>query len=59
MALQTASVVYLAAFLSRCLSLAKSISIGFRSGEYFRQEEELGAGFAEGVPDGLAPHVLV
>lgn len=37
------------ALRSRCLSLAKTCSIGFRSGEYFRQKEQLGSGVADGL----------
>jgi hypothetical protein len=35
MALQTTSADRWAAFRSKCLSLAKSCSIGYRPGEYF------------------------
>ena len=41
MAAQTASTVRAAAFRSRCLSLAKTCSIGFRSGEYFGRKNSL------------------
>lgn len=42
-AAQTASTVRPAALRSRCLSLAKTCSIGFNVGRIFWQEEELGA----------------
>ena len=54
MASQMASAVRRAALRRRCLSLAKSISIGLRVGGVFRQEEELGAGIPDGLTDGLA-----
>ena len=41
MAAQTASTVRAAAFRSRCLSLAKTCSIGFRSGQYFGRKNSL------------------
>src|SRR3954471_21233532 len=41
MAAQTASTVRAAALRSRCLSLAKTCSIGFRSGEYFGRKKSL------------------
>src|SRR3954454_3379024 len=41
MAAQTASTVRAAAFRTRCLSLAKTCSIGFRSGEYFGRKNSL------------------
>ena len=41
MAAQTVSTVLAAAFRSRCLSLAKTCSIGFRSGEYFGRKKSL------------------
>ena len=41
MAAQTASTVRAAALRSRCLSLAKTCSIGFRSGEYFGRKNSL------------------
>ena len=40
-AMQMASSVRAAAFRSRCLSLAKTCSIGFRSGEYFGRKKSL------------------
>ena len=40
-AAQTASTVRAAALRSRCLSLAKTCSIGFRSGEYFGRKKSL------------------
>jgi hypothetical protein len=48
-ALQTASGVRAAALRSRCLSLAKTCSIGLRSGE-----DELGADRADGAAHDLA-----
>jgi hypothetical protein len=39
---------------SRVLSLAKACSIGLRSGEIARQEEQLGAGGADQAAHGLA-----
>src|SRR2546426_11694144 len=41
MAAQTASTVRALAFRSRCLSLAKTCSIGLRSGEYFGRKKSL------------------
>lgn len=41
MAAQTESTVRAIALRSRCLSLAKTSSIGFRSGEYFRRKNSL------------------
>ena len=41
MAAHTASTVRAAAFLTRCLSLAKTCSMGFRSGEYFGRKNSL------------------
>ena len=55
MAAQTASTVRAAALRSRCLSLAKTCSIGFRSGEYFGRQEQLGAGRADELAYDLAP----
>ena len=43
MAAQTASGVRAASLRSRCLSLAKTCSIGFRSGEYFGRKKVLPA----------------
>ena len=51
---QVASTVRSAALRSRVLSLAKTCSIGLRSGRVGRQEEQLGAGSADGAADGLA-----
>lgn len=41
MAAHTASTVRAAVFLTRCLSLAKTCSMGFRSGEYFGRKNSL------------------
>ena len=41
MASQTVSTVRAAALRSRCLSLAKTCSIGLRSGEYFGRKNSL------------------
>ncbi len=41
MAAQTVATVRAAALRSRCLSLAKTCSIGFRSGEYFGRNRSL------------------
>ena len=41
MAVQTAWVVLSAALRSKCLSLAKSLSMGFRSGDYFGRKKSL------------------
>jgi hypothetical protein len=54
MAAPTASLVRAAAFLMRCLSSAKSCSMGFRSGEHFWQEEELCADRANELTQGLS-----
>ena len=54
MAAHTASTVRAAAFRMRCLSLAKTCSMVFRSGEYFWQEEELGADGANELTHGFA-----
>ncbi len=43
MAAMTASTVRAAALRKRCFSLAKTCSIGFRSGEYLGKEEQFGA----------------
>ena len=51
---QTASGVRAAAFRSRCFSLAKTCSIGLRSGEYLGEEDELGAGRSNGAANRLA-----
>ena len=42
------------AFRNRCLSLAKTCSMGLRSGRVFGQEEELGAGRADKFAHGFA-----
>ena len=54
MAAHSASTVRAASLRSRCLSLAKTCSIGFRSGEYFGQEEQLGAGRPDGLTHGFS-----
>src|SRR4051794_4108891 len=54
MALDTASTERRAAFGSQCFSLAKSCSIGFRSGEYFGREEQPGTHRAYETADCLA-----
>ena len=54
MAAHTASTVRAAAFLTRCLSLAKTCSMGFRSGEYFGRKKELGADGANELTHGFA-----
>ena len=41
MARQTASTVRAAAFRRKCLSLAKTCSMGFRSGEYLGRKKSL------------------
>jgi hypothetical protein len=41
MARQTASTVRVAAFRRKCLSLAKTCSMGFKSGEYFGRKKSL------------------
>ncbi|KYK45209.1 hypothetical protein A1D31_35645 [Bradyrhizobium liaoningense] len=53
-AAQTASTVRGAALRSRCLSLAKTCSIGFRSGEYFGRKKSL-APTADELANCLAP----
>ena len=54
MARQTASRLLAAALRSPCLSLAKTCSIGFRSGEYFGNKQELGTAPADRSPHGFA-----
>ena len=54
MRFQVASTVRSAALRSSVLSLAKTCSIGLRSGLIGRQEEQLGAGRADRVAHGLA-----
>lgn len=54
-AAQTASTVRAAALRSRCLSLAKTYSIGVQVGRVFWQEEEFGADRADELANCLAP----
>ena len=49
-----ASIVRAAALRSRCLSFAKTCSIGLRSGEYFGRKRSFGAGGAYQLPHGFA-----
>ncbi len=53
MAAETASTVRGASRRSRCLSLAKTCSMGLRSGGVLGQEQEPGAGLADGLSHGL------
>ena len=53
MTVQSASLVRAAAFRSSALSLAKSCSIGFRSGLVGRQIEDGGAGRGDGLLDAI------
>src|ERR1700704_5240303 len=48
MAAQTASTVRAAALRSRCLSLAKTCSMGFRSGEYFGRKKSFADQWSHG-----------
>ena len=54
MAAQMASTVRAAAFRSRCLSLAKTCSMGFRSGEYFGRKKSLAPAARMSCAHGLA-----
>ena len=54
MASETASRVRGAAFRTKPLILAKSCSIGLRSGEYFGRNRRRGAGGPDRVPYGFA-----
>ena len=54
MASQTVSTLRFAAFRSQCLSLAKSCSIGLRSGEYFGRKKSLAPACSDRAAHGLA-----
>src|SRR3984893_13689094 len=53
MAAMTASTVRAAALRKRCFSLAKTCSIGFRSGEYLGRKNKFGARCSDRPANGL------